>query len=465
MLRACTYMRLSSEEQNNGVAVERMLFLAKEAARLLNADLPDDRVYLDLISGRKDDRPDFKEVWGLIEHNATDIVIFNRIDRLGRDAELLLRLWKLFEKSKVRAYICDRRREIDFKDLEDWRYWTTASMKSEEESRVISSRATAAHSYNRHKGHSAYRCPMGYMRDPESRKYRLRPEQKELCDRAIAIFIEEDYRYQRAVSRLYDETGTQMTPAGFKSWIHNPVLRGHTPRWSEHKIEYNTHPDDVLLSEVQYKLMLPKIEIHKRVRGRNVDHPAPLSGLMRCTCGSMCSMLRVRNKNERVKCSAFNARPGAYKHIGAQSIHYELIERQVIEAIARLADQLAETATLEIHEVEAPVSPEILQKEAQIEYLKEGIARFGDLTGEQSAKITQLKTEIAQLMTQPPEQVQSEELKALLSQLNDINIWAGMDKSALRDIFVALLREVSIDFNAATAVPEFSPHLSFRPIT
>ncbi|MBD1845817.1 recombinase family protein [Cyanobacteria bacterium FACHB-63] len=101
-------------EQDNGVARERQIYNAKQAAKRIGAELPEERIYCDLISGRKNDRPNFQIINDYLESCSTEVVIFNRVDRMGRDLEALARLGKQFERTGVGAFICNKGLQGDF---------------------------------------------------------------------------------------------------------------------------------------------------------------------------------------------------------------------------------------------------------------------------------------------------------------------------------------------------------------
>ncbi|MEP0917196.1 recombinase family protein [Leptolyngbya sp. DQ-M1] len=240
-MRAIGYIRLSRAEQNNGVSLERQIYNVKQAAKRIGAELPEDRIYCDLISGRKNDRPNFQIISEYLEHRSADVVIFNRVDRMGRDLEALARLGKQFERTEVGAFVCNKGLEGDFinwKDPADWEFWASSAVAAEKESRVLSYRTSAAWEFNRHMSLAAYRVPFGYQRNTE-RRYERDPARIEAAIRLKEIFFQENGNISRLRARAVSELGLQMSPQTYRDLLTNPVWRGHTGiGWDKAKRTY-----------------------------------------------------------------------------------------------------------------------------------------------------------------------------------------------------------------------------------
>lgn len=471
-LRCCTYLRVSRIEQNNGVALERMRYAAEKAATSIGGVLEDRDVFTDLISGRKNDRPDFKGVWGLIERKEVDVVIFYRVDRLGRDAELLLKLRKLFESTGVKAYVCQLNKILDWESLEDRNYWIRAAMSAEMESDVIRDRLLKAHDFNRHKKQAAFVAPFGYRRN-ENRLYEFDPDEVQIARRMIEILEEEDGRLSRTIRRIYLELDTKKTSRGFVYWINNPVLRGHTPYGrnkhgkAPHTVEYNTHSgfdvttgdynpslDYRLLTEDRYLSVLRMIESRKTYTGKNANKdPYPLTGLTECVCGATCTVMKSTKQNKNgttrihtyLRCRAGDQRySDLVPHKG--SARYDVIEDSVIGYLISKANLLVESLSSGLPSEERLPDPEILNKLAQIEYVRKGVEQFGDPTGRQAELIAELQLDIAKLEKVPNEQASSQELRDRLTGLADIEKWQNFSTKELRRLFVTFVRKVVIDF-------------------
>jgi hypothetical protein len=280
----------------------------------------------------------------------------------------------------------------------------------------------------------------------------------------IEILEQEKGNATNAVKRIHKELGLQRSGPGLLDWINNVVLRGHTKYKNKGDIKYNTHPDAVLLTEQRYRQIQLLLNDRRRMRGVNGNRlPAPLSGLCYCSCGYACSMQRQRGHSPRIRCQISKATAGKYNHIGTTSILYQPIEDQVIEQMVKFADAIAADA-LNALDKESKPNPKILELEEEIEYLREGIKRFGDNNGDKAARVAILQSEIGQLAAIPISQVISDELMAELAKLSNIEIWRKVSNDARRDFFLAFLDRVTIDFASKTATIHLSRNVGFsRP--
>lgn len=84
-LRACIYIRVSSEDQRKGYGLEFQLEHTKAAVERDGCTLKDEHIISDSKSGSTDDRPGWKEVLGLARRGEIDVVYFWKLDRMMRD--------------------------------------------------------------------------------------------------------------------------------------------------------------------------------------------------------------------------------------------------------------------------------------------------------------------------------------------------------------------------------------------
>jgi cell division septum initiation protein DivIVA len=131
--------------------------------------------------------------------------------------------------------------------------------------------------------------------------------------------------------------------------------------------------------------------------------------------------------------------------------------------MVKFADAIAADALSDLDK-EAKPNPKILELEEEIEYLREGIKRFGDKNGEKAARVAILQSEIGQLAAIPISQVISDELMAELAELSSVEILREASNDARRNFFLTFLDRVTIDFASKTAIVSFSRNISFaRP--
>src|SRR3954469_15464246 len=110
MARARVYIRRSSEEQSawSPQAQERLArqWCEQNAHELVDIYIDDD------FSGRRADRPDFERLQRDAIADPGSFVVVHKVDRLGRDTELILNRHKCFKRNKIKLVsICE---PIDF---------------------------------------------------------------------------------------------------------------------------------------------------------------------------------------------------------------------------------------------------------------------------------------------------------------------------------------------------------------
>lgn len=382
--RIALYLRLSTEEQSRsqGDPLGRQRFNLDRAAMGIGP-IDEDRVYVDLQSGRKEARPHFQSLLRLIEANSIDAVLCDRIDRIGRDLETLTKVWKLFEKTGVHLYLCEWGSFVDFSPYSgggDWDRFISASTAAEKESRTKAFRSKSTHDYKNFQRKANYRAPYGYLRTAEG-QYELDPAVIGDARACISIYLG-SRSLNDAVTKIFEQTGKEWTPAGLRRWLANPVLRGHTPRGTRKEgkphseVQQDTHPEQAILSEAQYQ------EIESRIKRRNCSkkgtETATLAGICKCgRCGRnmqttkwtgkkktnyylQCSARRM--KNQHSPCSRLKR--GEFK-----AAKYEVVENAVIDALISHAKELAEKT--------AAPPPEISAKDKEIIDQIESLERMG----------------------------------------------------------------------------------------
>lgn len=82
------YARVSTREQNE----ERQIIILKEMG------VPESHIYIDKISGKNFDRPEYKRLLEKLDNNS--ILFVKSIDRLGRNYMDLSEQWKIITKEK-----------------------------------------------------------------------------------------------------------------------------------------------------------------------------------------------------------------------------------------------------------------------------------------------------------------------------------------------------------------------------
>lgn len=82
------YVRVSSKDQNE----DRQMIAMEEMG------VPKDNIYMDKLSGKDFNRPEYKKLIRKIKEN--DIIFIKSIDRLGRNYEEIIEQWRIITKEK-----------------------------------------------------------------------------------------------------------------------------------------------------------------------------------------------------------------------------------------------------------------------------------------------------------------------------------------------------------------------------
>jgi site-specific DNA recombinase len=96
---AVGYVRVSTDDQERGVSLQGQTDAIEKRAAADGAAL--DRVHQDVMSGGRDDRPDYQAMLADAAAGTFDVLYVWKFDRLGRDAEELLRARRMLEAGGV----------------------------------------------------------------------------------------------------------------------------------------------------------------------------------------------------------------------------------------------------------------------------------------------------------------------------------------------------------------------------
>jgi DNA invertase Pin-like site-specific DNA recombinase len=476
-MRVARCLRLSTKEQNNGIALERQQFAVDEACQQIGGRLDNDLLFIDIVSGKKISREGLDKLIELIEAKLIDAVVFYRVDRVSRDVGVLDRIGKLLEKNKIQVYEVLKADFIRFENPNDWDYWMRSAIAAEGESRKLKARVKSSRAFARHKGQANMSVPFGYKRG--DRQYQLDesvwvPEiegvethgmtVRQVAERQIEILLE-CRRPAKAVRLIAAELGKLWSPAGFSRWLVNEVLRGHTPcdrqnntRNTAHKVIWNTHLDKVLLTEAIYQDILAVLKESSLYRGVNQKRSVyPLTGLVQCAkCGYQCHIGKQRSKKREyyyITCrSRKDGVPG--RGCGAENkgdvrrkairttIPMEELEAVVIDTLVSKAEHLVNAIAETLGE--APVNPEVLKLQHQIEQVQALASTMGDDDGLFAQKIRRLEQQIGQLEAKPIDAVARDSIQTRLKPLADRRCFEQMTKPELRAIFTLFVDRVLI---------------------
>jgi site-specific DNA recombinase len=393
------YARVSSQQQSDeGTSLENQIGRLKAAGAIA--------VYVDVESGRSDQRKEFNKMVADAIAGKIQEVIVTRLDRLGRSVITLHKTMAALDEHGVKLTILDS--PIDNKSAFGWLSLSQMSMMAEFESRMLSHRIKGGMDYLRKEGRS-FKPPRGYLRNSESGK--LEPGN----DWAIAKDIVEIYKslgnLRQAIAQIYDRHGVKMSVTGLRDWLRNPALRGHTAYGIWHNrnnpekwdIRHNTHL--ALISEEDWKEIEYLMQRGRKLWGFNANLPIakyPLAGQIKCgDCGGNCYRYFTRKKEPKMRCRRRDENINYCSN--GTAIAYEKIEEAVILALRSRSEEIAKLSILP--PVENPQIKELEHKVAAMESLG-----LGD-----SITANDLRSQIHQLANQQLQPTTDHDLQKLIS--------------------------------------------------
>lgn len=426
MVTVGLYARVSKKEQANDThALDRQLrILRRQVGRLYpGAEVLE---YIDVQSGRRDDRIEYSKLIVAVEAKALDVVVVLRIDRLTRDLETNARLAKMFERTGVQFYEIDSDRIIDFRNPNDWSYFVNAGVSADKETRKLSARIGRVFEDKRLNGQMAGgRVGWPYRMSPDG-FIEVDPAQWDKAVQAIFICLEERGSTTRAMIRIRDELGMDRTRQWLHRWLRSPLLRGwmirdtrvEGSRNQKRKIqdltlEPSQHPslfsDPRLLAVNAEERLEQTLKLAKTRTGRTHNFtPYPLSGLCICgRCGGAAIIKTLKKKGcDKTYCYiACSQRINRLGNCGGDygtlrgvrnsvNTRYADAEAAVLEALAKRGKEIFDTAIAEQPDAS-------LQDTVEINEIRDSISRLEalndpdlrDVIDRKTARLNQLRAE------------------------------------------------------------------------
>lgn len=456
------YARVSSREQS-----ENSHALEQQIERLKAAGVGDIR--FDVDSGSKDKRLAFNEVMNLVRSRAINEVVVTRLDRLTRSLPTLRKALDTFRESGVNLRALDD--SVDMRTAAGKFHLNMLGALAEMEVDRLSERVKHGWQHLRDRK-VAMHPPFGYCKIDDSHHLDHQPflclldthqerSKAQIAREIIEAFlsqkslrlalrvINERYGIRNFSSAQKGRVARELfrfSPAGLSTWLTNPVLRGHLcylrsrdgqrRKSTDWEIHYNTHPEQRLISDEEYRAIEAIISHNARVKGYGstaLKHP--LSGLVYCgECRAACySCSGNRGKspgyNYYFQCKNWRDRSCSNK----QMIRMEVVEEAVIAALVKRADAIA---TLAQSPEDTPEPPELQQLKSQLE----GLERLGYNPVLDEAK-RQLQCQIQNFKEKLKSQTQQQEATrdSLLWAFGETELWKNLgdeDKKRAYRMFV-----------------------------
>jgi site-specific DNA recombinase len=326
-LRAVAYCRVSSVRQ-----AEEGLSLDEQAKRVRSHIAAQGwhlvEVFVERgVSGRKADRPELDRL--LLRLNEVDVVVVPRLDRVGRNAAHLLRLFERFEDEDVRLVSLSE--SIDTSTAVGRLLRSVLSAMAEFESDSIGDRVRSTMRARVERGRHVGKVPYGYQR--REGELRIVDAQAEIVRR-----IYSEYRAGRPQLQIARGLNAdQVPPPGrAKSWYQGQV------RWILGACMYRGQVElhDEAFEGTHAAIVTPALwdevaalrEANVRVGGRGRGRPPKshhlfVRGFLKCSCGAS---MRPRSDTKTATYACYGRFEHGPEHCPQEPVRRELVDRAVM---------------------------------------------------------------------------------------------------------------------------------------
>ena len=442
------YARVSTREQSETDALEQQTARIKKAGAV--------QIFCDIESGKSDRRSQFNKMLELCKCGEITEIVVTRIDRLSRSVISIHKAMTLLEDLGVKLTILDAPID-DISSPFGWFSMAQMGQLAEFESRLLSSRIRHGLDYFREQKKAAPRPPFGYARINEKYAPDLAINEKSgMSNWDVALdlvnhFLAPDTTTRGAINYSLDRFEKKWTQAGFRYYLLNPTLRGHTvynvrnnqnnpERWVIHE---DTHTP--LISPETFKKIEQRFEEnrHKYAFGNNKKDvkPLPLQGQLICGCCGYKLFIKKSGKylTYRVRCKKRDTL-GEKFCSNKIAIHLSKVVETVDQELIQRSDEIAKLAKKAAAKNKEP-SPEIAKLNSQLQALK-NLPKSEIL----DAAIKQTQQEIKRIE-------QGEEVSEIISQhrrelvtktLANADYWDSLPESEKITIYQKLVDQIVI---------------------
>ena len=442
------YTRVSCREQSETDALEQQTARIKKAGAV--------RIFSDIESGKSDKRSQFNKMLELCKSGEIKEIVITRIDRLSRSVISIHKTMSLFEELGVKLTILDAPID-DVNSPFGWFSISQMGQLAEFESRLLSSRIRHGIDYFREQKKASPRPPFAYTRINEKYAPDFTINEKsgftnwDVALELIDYFLSPNATTRATINHSLDKFEKNWTQAGFRYYLLNPTLRGHTvynvrnnqnnpERWIIHE---NTHTP--LISQETFEKIEKRFKEnrHKYAFGSN-KHGAkhlPLQGQMVCGCCGYKLFIKKSGKylTYRVRCKKRDTLGDKFcrnKIAIRLSKVMELVDRELIKR----ADLIANLTNKAIPKQKKTL-PEIVKLNSQLQALKNlPKSEIIDL----AIKQTQQEIQRIEQDEEVSEIINKNSLELVKKTLGNTEYWDALPESEKITIYQKLVDKVVI---------------------
>jgi DNA invertase Pin-like site-specific DNA recombinase len=360
------YARVSREEQ----AIKKH-GLETQLNRLAKAGCTE--IFQDVASGRSwgdSKRSDFQRIVELVKQKRVKKITVTALDRLSRESTTSAKFLQTLEETGVLIHELDSDRCINFIDPNEWYESRQKGLQAEYESRKTSKRVRDGYQNLRDLQKANPRIPYGYKR--VNQEYKIDPDKAAIARETIDLYL--SHKTLPVVTReIFEKYGKRWSVSGLRMWLLNPVLAGHTPYDKKkpkpanlpqgNQIIYKTHPDQALMSDYEQTAIAEILQENIRIWGRNrTAFINPFSGLVFCgECGSGCDLVSKPSGGKKIEfhrirsfyCRTRSKNPAGKSCTQRSTYKLERIEALAIAALVKRAEQIANIAEIPLEQIES----------------------------------------------------------------------------------------------------------------
>jgi site-specific DNA recombinase len=477
------YARVSTQEQAlNSRALEQQLDRLKQAGAT--------KIFADVISGDKAERPEFIKLMGLVRQEKVKILLATRWDRLTRNEELYLELKKILQNYGITLKLLDQG-VVDFTTAAGELSADMQAIFAVHERRMLRERVKNGFKHRRKRLAASARAPFGYtvihdkyelntkpcicLLDERPANYlklyaeldnseKLENRSKAQIAREMFELLLQLHKPRKVLSYLYEKYGV-MTKKGtnsaiddalvlpqstthFREWLLNPVHQGHTAyfryqskgnlkpkqQWELHR---DTHPNHKLIDEAEAEEIKDLLKINSKKVGVTTK-TFYLSGLVFCgQCGGKCMLRR-------------NAGYGYYAcrhaNLGCDNVkgtRIEKIDQAIINALFGRAIDLSQTAQFQ---------PDLFLQSNKLQEMKEQLAHLEQIPKiEDNRLLSNAKSELIKSIENETKRLETNiSLDETEQQIinhpmaRNLSFWYSLTEEEREVIYYKLVERVSI---------------------
>ena len=255
--------------------------------------------FVDVQSGRRDDRPEYRRMLQLIEDGGADVVVLQWLDRFGRNPrEILRRIWDLQDRGVTV--------ETTDEDIREEMLLLIRAGMAGAESKKTSERVKSTMIRSVSKGSHSGRVPFGFkpvrvIVDGKAKvdHWEIEEGQARTIREMVRLAVEENLGYKSIADRLndmgfYGRSGP-WSSASIRVVLRNPSLKG-VMAYGRRPVVKTAEPPDVLmvegvfppiLTDEEWNALQQRLDIRQKLnRGGTHKSDYLLSGILMCGhCG------------------------------------------------------------------------------------------------------------------------------------------------------------------------------------